>query len=45
MAYFAGNALYIVHTVWRTTNFYDYRYMCGAGVHIEDNVFDRNSGN
>ena len=43
-AYFAGNAIYMVHTVLRYTNFRDYRYMCGAGVHLEDNLFLGNSG-
>ena len=44
MAYFAGNALYITHTINRHENFKDYRYMCGAGVNIENNSFEFNTG-
>ena len=44
MAYFAGNALYITHTINRTEHFKDYRYMCGAGVNIENNSFEYNTG-
>ena len=44
MAYFAGNALYIAHTVKRVTDFHDYLYMCGAGVHIDQNLFYGNIG-
>ena len=39
MAYFAGNAIYIAHTVLREVDFEDHLNMCGAGVHIEDNFF------
>ena len=34
MAYFAGNAIYIGHTVKRITSFEDYLFVCGAGVSI-----------
>ena len=44
MAYLAGNAVYISHTVKAFTEFEDYRYMCGAGVHVGDNVFEENIG-
>ena len=39
MAYFAGNAYYITHTVKRIESFVDYLNMCGAGVMIIDNLF------
>ena len=44
MAYFAGNAIYIGHTIKRITNFLDYLYVCGAGVNIENNIFEGNVG-
>jgi len=44
MAYFAGNAIYMTHTVYRETDFKDHLYMCGAGVHIENNLFYHNVG-
>lgn len=44
MAYFAGNALYITHTINRYDHFKDYRNMCGAGVNIENNSFEFNVG-
>ena len=44
MAYFAGNAVYITHTIDRSKEFEDYRFMCGAGVHIKDNWFAYNNG-
>lgn len=39
MAYFAGNAYYITHTVKRIESYVDYLNMCGAGVMIDDNLF------
>ena len=44
MAYFAGNAIYMTHTVYRETNYKDHKYMCGAGVHLEGNEFRHNVG-
>ena len=44
MAYFAGNAIYLGHTVKRYTSFQDYRRVCGAGVHIDTNHFEGNIG-
>ena len=44
MAYFAGNAMYIAHTARKVYSFEDYRMMCGAGVHMESNIFEGNVG-
>ena len=44
MAYFAGNALYVAHTVRKVYEYQDYRNMCGAGVHVDSNVFEGNIG-
>lgn len=44
MAYFAGNGLYIAHTVNRYTSFQDYRNTCGAGVLLSGNIFRENIG-
>ena len=44
MAYFAGNAIYMGHTVKRITPFVDHLYVCGAGVSIENNIFEGNVG-
>ena len=44
MAYFAGNAYYITHTVKRLTDFQDYLNMCGAAVKIDNNLFEGNTG-
>ena len=44
MAYFSGNAMYLGHTVNRFTDFKDYLNMCGAGVHIDSNLFEANIG-
>ena len=44
MAYFAGNAYYITHTVKRIVSYVDYLNMCGAGVMIDDNLFQENIG-
>ena len=43
MAYFAGNAFYISSTM-RSTGLFDYLQFCGAGIMIEDNVFENNIG-
>ena len=44
MAYFAGNALYMSHTVMNINELDDYLYMCGAGVHVSNNEFYGNHG-
>ena len=44
MAYFAGNAIYMSHSVKRIKEYHDYLYMCGAGVHIDNNNFIGNNG-
>lgn len=44
MAYFAGNALYIAHTINRFDEFTSYRNMCGAGVVVKGNLFEANTG-
>ena len=44
MAYFAGNAIYMTHTNKLITSFLDYLYVCGAGVNIENNIFEGNVG-
>lgn len=44
MAYFAGNAFYIAHTNKHYESYSDYRHMCGAGVHINENLFEGNIG-
>ena len=44
MAYFAGNAIYIGHTIKRITSFVDHMYVCGAGVNIGNNIFEGNVG-
>ena len=45
MAYFAGNALFVSHTVSVETSYFeDYRMMCGAGVLIDQNHFVGNIG-
>ena len=43
MAYFAGNAFYISSTL-RSTALFDYLQFCGAGIMIEDNLFENNIG-
>ncbi len=44
MAYFAGNAYYITHAIDVNHVYQDYKYMCGAGVHIANNHFEGNAG-
>ena len=44
MAYFAGNALYIAHSINRFVDFESYRNMCGAGEVIQGNLFEANTG-
>ena len=44
MAYFAGNAIYMAHTIKRVDDLKDYRNMCGAGVNIVKNHFEGNIG-
>ena len=44
MAYFAGNAIYMSHSVKRIKEYHDYLFMCGAGVHIDNNNFIGNIG-
>ena len=44
MAYFAGNAYYITHAIDAVKDFQDYKYMCGAGVHVANNHFEGNMG-
>ena len=44
MAYFAGNAIYMGHTVKRVTSFVDHLNVCGAGVAIHNNIFEGNVG-
>lgn len=39
MAYFAGNALYVAHTVKRYTSWEHYLNTCGAGVRVSGNLF------
>lgn len=39
MAYFAGNALYVTHTVDRNEPYVDYLNMCGSGVDVQGNLF------
>ena len=44
MAYIAGNAIYLAHTKNLLDEYSDYLNMCGAGVHVNDNLFESNIG-